>query len=100
MLRRERDEHITEILLSPQEQPLVYPLFEVCQNAKSVLLRADQETQSVPVLVVVARREKTDKLWTEVPPVTRTKQIQQQPTTILMVTQLLKRVTDLLGERR
>lgn len=52
------------------------------------------------MLVVVARREKTDKLWTEVPPVARTEQIQQQPTTILMVTQLLKRVTDLLGERR
>lgn len=52
------------------------------------------------MLVVVARREKTDKLWTEVLPVARTEQIQQQPTTILMVTQLLKRVTDLLGERR
>ena len=51
------------------------------------------------MLVVVARREKTDKLRTEVLPVARTKQIQQQPATILMVTQLLKRVTDLLGRK-
>lgn len=58
-----------------------------------------RDHQSVPVLVVVARREKTDKLRTEVLPVARTKQIQQQPATILMVTQLLKRVTDLLGRK-
>lgn len=51
------------------------------------------------MLVVVARREKTDKLRTEVLPVARTKHIQQQPATILMVTQLLKRVTDLLGRK-
>ena len=48
------------------------------------------------MLVVVTRREKTDKLWTEVSSVARTEQIQQQPAAIWVVTQLLKRVTYLL----
>ena len=48
------------------------------------------------MLVVVTRREKTDKLWTEVSSVARTEQIQQQPAAIQVVTQLLKRVTYLL----
>lgn len=48
------------------------------------------------MLVVVTRREKTDKLRTEVSSVARTEQIQQQPAAIQVVTQLLKRVTYLL----
>ena len=48
------------------------------------------------MLVVVTRREKTDKLRTEVLSVARTEQIQQQPAAIQVVTQLLKRVTYLL----
>ena len=55
---------------------------------------------SVPVLVVVTRREKTDKLRTEVSSVARTEQIQQQPVAIQVVTQLLKRVTYLLVKER
>ena len=55
---------------------------------------------SVPVLVVVTRREKTDKLRTEVSSVARTEQIQQQPAAIQVVTQLLKRVTYLLVKER
>lgn len=55
---------------------------------------------SVPVLVVVTRREKTDKLRTEVSSVARTEQIQQQPAAIQVVTQLLKRVTHLLVKER
>ena len=55
---------------------------------------------SVPVLVVVTRREKTDKLRTEVSSVARTEQIQQQPAAIQVVTQLLKSVTYLLVKER
>ena len=52
------------------------------------------------MLVVVTRREKTDKLRTEVSSVARTEQIQQQPAAIQVVTQLLKSVTYLLVKER